>query len=353
MRKIAQSSPSASGPSDAKGGALAGYRPARILLATLALAVAALFLISCSGQDPMNTLAAEGEIARKQQDLFWLIFYWAVGVFVFVEGLLLIAVIRFRRKPGQGMPAQIHGNTRMEIAWTIIPSLVLVSIGVPTIFVIFDTAETPPEALRVNVIGHQWWWEFEYTDLDVVTANELHIPVGEAIALSLESVDVIHSFWVPKLAGKQDVIPRQPNPMWLRADKPGTYLGQCAELCGIQHANMRLRVIVQPRDEFDAWVSAQRTLAAPPPETLAPTITQCFACHTINGVPGAVGKIGPNLTHVGSRTTIAAGIMSMTDENLAGWLRDPQEKKQGANMQNLGLNDEQIAGLVEYLQSLK
>ena len=313
----------------------------------------ALLLVSCSARDPQNTLAAAGLIAQKQQDLFWLIIGIAAIVFVLVEGLLLITVLRFRRRPGQGMPPQTHGNTRLEIAWTIAPALILVVIAVPTVTTIFDTATTPPVALRVNVIGHQWWWEFEYPDLGVVTANELHIPTGEAIALALTTKDVIHSFWVPKLAGKTDLIPSRVNHMWIKSDVAGAYLGQCAELCGIQHALMRLQVIVQSRGEFDAWVKAQRAPGAPPPGELSGTITQCFACHTIQGVPGAVGKLGPDLTHMASRSTIVSGYLDNTPDNLKQWLETPQSLKQGALMPNMNLNPSQVAALVDYLQTLK
>lgn len=311
------------------------------------------FLVSCSAQDPQNTLAASGLIAQKQQDLFWLILGIAAIIFVLVEGLLLITVLRFRRRPGQGVPPQTHGNTRLEIAWTIAPALVLVVIAVPTVTTIFETASTPPLSLRVNVIGHQWWWEFEYPDLGVVTANELHIPVGEAIALELTTKDVIHSFWVPKLAGKTDMIRGRINTMWIKSDTPGTYLGQCAELCGIQHGLMRLLVIVQPRNEFEAWVKAQRAPATPPPGELSGTLPPCYACHTIQGVPGAVGKLGPNLTHVASRSTIVSGYLDNTLDNLKRWLEHPQSLKTGALMPNMNLNPSQVTALADYLQTLK
>lgn len=313
----------------------------------------ALFLTSCGARDPQNTLAASGFIAQKQQDLFWLILIIAIGVFVLVESLILFAVLRFRRRPGQAIPPQTHGNTRIEIAWTIAPALILVVIAVPTVTTIFETAATPPLSLRVNVIGHQWWWEFEYPDLGVVTANELHIPVGEAIALDLTSKDVIHSFWVPKLAGKTDMIPGRVNTMWIKADTADTYLGQCAELCGIQHGLMRLQVIVQPRGEFEAWVKAQRAPATPPGGELSGTIPACFACHTIQGVPGAVGKLGPDLTHMASRSTIVSGYLDNTPDNLKQWLETPQSLKQGALMPNMNLNPSQVAALVDYLQTLK
>lgn len=332
------------------------------LLAGLAL----LSTTACSPQDPQNTLAAVGQVARKQQELFWTIFWWAVGVFVVVEGLLVFTVWRFRRRPGQPEPAQVHGNTRLELAWTIAPTLVLASIAVPTVVSIFDLADTPPVALRVNVTGHQWWWEFQYPDLGVVTANELHLPVGEAVALTMESVDVIHSFWVPKLAGKQDIIPGSQRKMWLRGDSPGEFYAQCAELCGIQHANMKFRVKVQSREDFNRWVRDQRTPPGQPSgdevrgqQVFANVANQCITCHTIDGVPGAAGRTGPNLTHFGARGTLAAGMVDNTPQNLAAWLRNPDEIKPGNLMAeqfkraNIRLSEQDISALVTYLQSLK
>jgi len=269
--------------------------PSVILAASLLLLLAGFAGAGCSAQDPQNTLAAVGHVARKQQELFWTIFWWAVGVFVVVEGLLLFIVVRFRQRPGQPEPAQVHGNTRLELAWTVAPTLVLASIAVPTVASIFDLADTPAVALRVTVTGHQWWWEFQYPDLAVVTANEMHLPVGEAVDLTLESADVIHSFWVPKLAGKQDAIPGSQRKMWLRAaEGPGEFYAQCAELCGIQHANMKFRVKVQSRDDFNRWVRDQRTAPGEPTgeeargrQVFANPANQCIACHTIDGVPGA------------------------------------------------------------------
>ena len=326
-----------------------------VLVRILSLGILALLLASCTAADPQNTLAASGTIAKKQQDLFYLIIGIAAAVFVFVEALLLVTVIMFRRRPGQrGLPPQTHGNTRLEVGWTIAPALILVFIAVPTVGSIFDLAAKPAVALNVTVTGYQWWWRFEYPDLGVVTANELHLPAGENVYFNVTSRDVIHSFWMPKIAGKVDAIPGRINNMWARADTPGDYYAQCAELCGIQHALMRFRVIVQPRAEFEAWVKQQQAPAAPPPAALMPAIAQCFACHTIQGVPGAVGVIGPNLTHVGGRRTIAAGVLGNTAENLATWLRDPQAVKEGNFMKlPIPLTDQQITEVVPYLQSLK
>ena len=212
---------------------------------TLSLILGFLLLsTACFPSDPLSTFDARGPVARAQLNLFVLIFWVAVVVFVVVNGILLYTAIKYRRKPGQELPVQTHGNTRLEIAWTIAPAIILVFIAVPTITTIFETANTPPgDVMEVKVTGHQWWWEFEYPDLGVVTANELHIPVGETVNLTLESDDVIHSFWVPKLAGKTDMIPGNTNTMWFSADDTGEYFGLCAEFCGTAHAQMRFRVI--------------------------------------------------------------------------------------------------------------
>lgn len=328
------------------------------LLPIFLLGSTLVFLAGCSATDPQNTLSPAGDVARRIGDLYWQIFWWGVGVFVVVEGLLLFSVLRFRRKPGQDMPYQTHGNTRLEIAWTIAPALILVTIAVPTVRTIADLYQNPSsEALQVRVIAHQWWWEFGYPDLGIVTANEMHIPVGRIVKVSVESGDVIHSFWVPKLAGKKDAFPNKVNEMWFNASEPGEYFGQCAELCGASHALMRFRVIAQLEDEFEGWVKAQKTPPGPPVGEGAKGAelfarSACIGCHTIQGTP-AVGKAGPDLTHFGSRTTLAAGIMENTPENLAKWLRNPPAIKQGSLMPNLNLTEDQISALVAYLTSLK
>lgn len=327
---------------------------------------ALLLSMACSPSDPQNTLAAQGIVAKKQQDLFWVVAAWAAGVFVVVEALLLFTLWRFRHRPGQGEPHQTHGNTRLEIAWTIAPALVLITVAVPTVSLLWELAEPPRVAMDVRVTGHQWWWEFEYPGHGVVTANELHIPVGETVQFHLTSADVIHSFWVPKLAGKMDVIPGKTNTFWIRADSPGTYFAQCAELCGVQHANMKFRVIAQPRDQFEQWVRAQRTPARQPdpgtPEAAGLEVfrTNCIACHTVDGVPGAVGKVGPNLTHFGSRQTLAAGVVENNLQNLETWIADTSSLKPGVEMArtpmprfNQTLTPEQIQAVARFVAGLR
>ena len=241
-------------------------------LAAVALLVPlVILLVSCTTGETPNTLAPEGDVARKQRDLFNLALWPAVAVLVIVEGLLVFALIRYRQRRGQGLPKQVEGNTRLEIAWTIVPAVVLGILAVPMIAGIVDLAREPsPGALRVKVTGFQWNWMFEYQDITDAEGDplviigacpaacaEMHVPVGREIAVSLESADVIHSFWVPKLAGKLDAVPGRTNRMWFNAVTPGTYGGQCAEFCGLGHSDMRMFVVAESNEEFEAWVREQ------------------------------------------------------------------------------------------------
>jgi cytochrome c oxidase subunit 2 len=329
-----------------------------------ALLIALLPLLAALGctlqQYPQSTLHPQSEYAGWIQELLESLVFWVVVIFVVVEAALIVAVVRFRSRPGLPEPRPVHGHTPLEIAWTIAPALILAAVAVPTVATIFKTQSRPPEgALQVQVIGHQWWWEFRYPQLDVVTANELHVPEGRPVDLTLETADVIHSFWVPAMGGKRDVVPARKNRLWFTAAVADTFLGQCAELCGVSHANMRMKMMVLPPERFDAWVAAQR--AGPvEPDTAAAEAARgkqvymqagCIACHTIRGV--SAGVLGPDLTHVGSRTTIAAGMWENTPEHMARWIEDPPARKPGTTMLKLNLPPDQIADLVAYLQSLK
>jgi cytochrome c oxidase subunit 2 len=318
----------------------------------------ALALAACSPEDPQNTFATNGYVSEELARLWWIVFWPAVAVFVLVQGLILYVVFRYRRRPGHPMPVQTHGHTVFELGWTIVPTLILVGIGIPSVMTLFQLEEPPSSPLEVEVIGHQWWWEFRYPTLNVATATDLHIPVNQPVRVSLRSADVQHSFWVPRLAGKTDLLPPRVNHMWFNATQPGFYSGQCAELCGVQHAQMRFYVVAQSQAEFDAWVSAQRAAPAQPTgdaERGLQVITSggCIACHTIEGTV-ARGQIGPNLTHVASRSSLAGGILPNTPENLARWLHDPQEVKVG-NLMVLprALTEDEIRDLVAYLGTLR
>lgn len=336
-----------------------GRRRRYLQLALFTSALAALLAACTGGKDlPYNSLDPAGPVAQKQADLFWLVFWIAAIVFVLVEGMLVFALWRFRRRSPSDTPRQVHGNTKLEIMWTIIPALLLAGVAVPTVGTIFDLAESPAGAMRIEVTGHQWWWEIHYPSLGVVTANEVHIPIGEQVIMELGSEDVIHSFSVPRLAGKQDVVPGRTNTLNFAAYEPGTYRGQCQEFCGLSHAYMRFRVIAHTPDDFEAWVQAQLAEAAAPSDPAVEEIitTTCMTCHTVAGVESVSGPPSmpaPDLTHVGSRQTIAAGKLPNTAEGLATWLRDPPAVKAGSKMPDYNLTEDQIEALVAYLRSLK
>ncbi|HVL04544.1 MAG TPA: cytochrome c oxidase subunit II [Acidimicrobiales bacterium] len=317
-------------------------------------------LAACAENAPQDTLKAQGPIARQINDLMNPVFIVAGLVFVLVQGLVLFAVIKFRARPDSPEPQQIHGNTRLEVGWTLAPALILLAVAVPTIATIFDLAREPENPVHVTVIGHQFWWEYRYPDLGVVTANELRMPVGRPVELTLNSDDVIHSYWIPALAGKQDVVPGRNNRMQLIAEEPGHYLGQCAEFCGDSHANMRAKAIAMTPQDFDAWVASQRapSVKASPGtagEAGALLFSQkgCGGCHTVEGV--SEGTIGPDLTHFASRTTFAGSIYDTNDANLRRWLRDPQGEKPGNAMIIPGapLTPDEITELIVYLNTLR
>ncbi len=332
----------------------------RRLSALSATAVAALALGACGDQRlPQDTFDPQGPVARNLDNLIEPVFLIAGVIFVLVNGLILYAVIRFRRRSDDDAPRQIHGNAKLELAWTIGPALVLVPVAVLTLITVADIDRTPEGAdvVPVTVTGHQFWWEYTYPEHDVVTANELHIPAGRPIAITLESEDVIHSFWPPKLAGKVDVIPGRKNHMTIEADKPGTYLGQCAEFCGLSHANMRLRVVAHTPEDFEEWVRSNAEPARRPTQgeaaegALMFRQKGCASCHTVEGF--AAGELGPDLTHLKQRKVFAGATFAMNDQNLRVWLRDPPAEKPGSVMPNLGLSEDEITKLIAYLNTLK
>lgn len=330
----------------------------RVFLTTLVVGLG-LLLSGCAKNAPQDTLKPEGPLARKIDDLFAWPFWIAVVIFFLVEGLIVLALFRFRyREGGPDAPRQLHGNTRLEVGLTVAPALILAVLAIPTVGTILDLAEEPKNAMRIDVIGHQWWWEYKYPDSGVVTATDLHIPINTPVFLRMTSADVIHAFWIPKLNGKRDVIPGRIQTLRLFAEKPGTYLGQCTEFCGDSHANMRQRAIAQTRADFDRWVAAQKRAPRPPADDSDAgtglglfTAKGCAGCHTIQGV--SKGRVGPDLTHVASRTTFAGGIFATNARNLAIWLRDPPGEKPGSIMPNLHLSESEISSLVAYLETLK
>jgi len=354
-----------------------------LLIAFLPLA---LLLTGCDTNLPQSTLWSAGSVAQSQQDLFYLIFWIAVIIFVIVEGLLIYIMVRYRTKAGRenDLPEQTHGNTKLEIGWTILPVLVVIAVTIPTIRGIAETYE-PPKALAdspsitVDVVGHQWWWEYRYLntdgDVDFITANEMHIPVDTVVKLRLYSDDVIHSFSVPRLAGTRDAVPGRENIMWFDAKETGIFVGQCKEFCGDSHALMKTIVVAHNSGDYLEWAEIQRSGN----ENVAVESNAgwglfeskgCVGCHTIKGTT-AVGEIGPDLTHFGSRLTIASNALHKGKEgvtfteffdnptkdpeliNLKRWLQHPPEVKPGSLMPALGITDDEADILANFLENLK
>ena len=302
-------------------------------------------------------------------------------IFVVVEGVLVYCLLRFRRgrAAGTGEPPQVYGSKPIEIAWTVGPLLIVFVLVLVTIRAlwevnVFDGDAPRPlpgdHALFVTVVGRQWWWEYTYDhyngrEYGVTTANELHVPAGDGttarpVYLTLKSADVCHSFWVPRLAGKTDLIPGKTNHMWFQTDSPGLYVGQCAEFCGAQHANMLLRVVVDPPDVFDKWLDHEKEDAAEPSgddsraqEGEKVFLKQsCVNCHRVRGVTDKA-TYAPDLTHLMSRETLASGVIPNTPENLRKWVHDPQKIKPGCLMPAFGLSDAEMDQIVAYLETLK
>jgi cytochrome c oxidase subunit 2 len=325
------------------------------LLATLVLA-------GCDPHEfPQTTLLPRADFGRMADSVFRTTVLWAVVVFVLVEGALLYAMWKYRARPGAAEPPQTHGNTTLEVVWTMIPAFILAMIAVPTVRTIFLQAAVPgPDALQVEVVGHQWWWEFRYPKLGITTANELHVPVGRTVALSMTTGDVVHSFWLPQFAGKRDVFPNRQSHLWFKADVEGSFPAQCVEFCGEQHGRMAYRIVAQPAGDFDAWAANFNA----PPKSYADTtqkydpllvkgeqlFTQkgCVGCHSMYP---ALPLVGPNLHHIGSRQFVAAGTLKNTDENLARWIQHPQAWKHGVLMPELGLTDDEVHAVVAFLRS--
>jgi cytochrome c oxidase subunit 2 len=471
------------------------YHPRR-LAATLLAGAALLALAACSNTEyPNSVFTNHTEFNRDVGSLFNSLFFWGTIVFVLVEALLLYVIFKFRGRPGQAEPKHVHGNTTLEVLWTAIPAVILVFIAVPTVRTIFRTqAKAKPGALQVEVIGHQWWWEFRYPELGIATANELYLPTDRTVNFALKTADVLHSFWIPALAGKRDLIANHTNYLWFTPDSvPGasSWNGHCAEYCGASHANMKFRVYTVTPEQFASWTAGQKAVAAfgavaapgqsaapatvgapaaaaakaaqaanpqataaeaqvagapaggpsapgatpggsalPPagaapagaagttpaagaqpaaaggpgytypadrlpvhvrPSTPIPaslrfdetllargdaargqkiySSNSCIGCHYVNGNPMSIGKIGPNLTHIGSRNTLAAGLYPNDAKHLAYWLKNSRAMKPGVVMPTLGagetdpvtkqkvtaggLTDQQIADIVAYLQALK
>jgi cytochrome c oxidase subunit II len=282
------------------------------------------------------------------------------AIFVVVFSLLAYVMVKFRNRTRDAgrEPTQVYGSTQIELAWTVVPILIVVVLFLATARVIHGIQDSPKptKVFEVTAIGHQFWWEFRYPTLGIVTANELHIPVNMPAYLKLLSADTDHSFWVPQLGGKTDLIPNRVNEMWIAPQQTGIFLGQCAQYCGTQHAKMLLRVTVESPEEFDAWVRAQKQPAIQDEKEAAGRHvfenTSCLNCHAVEGTHG-VGRFGPDLTHLMSRQTIAAGAAENTQENLRLWIQNPDAIKPGSLMPAMKLNDVDLDALVRYLETLR
>ena len=333
------------------------------------LCLAVLFVKPVDAQSPTNIFSPAATPAHSIFGVAMLVLGVTLFIFLVVAGLLLYALIRYRNRPGDSNrePAQIYGSNQIELSWTVIPILIVVMLFLSTTRVILETQAIPKpdNAMNVTVIGHQFWWEYRYPQLGVVTANELHIPVSDPAHptptyLTMSSADVSHSFWVPRLAGKMDVIPNKINTMWIDPQHPGLYLGQCAQYCGTQHANMLLRVYAQTPADFAVWVNQQRQLAvrdftgnvkAAEGQTVF-MHNACINCHTVAGTV-ANGRFGPDLTHMASRDTIASGAIQNTPENLRAWIDNPNAMKPGSLMPAMHLNDHDLDLITAYLTQLR
>lgn len=348
---------------------------------------------ACTGgaeyvQTTFHPVSDFGEVVNR---VFFNTFAWTMGIMALVFALVLVVIVRFRERPGRAHPKQIHGNTALEITWTLIPALIVIMIAVPTVRTVFQIQRpAPPEALEIEVVGHQWWWEFRYPEAGIVTANQFYVPVGRPVHLRLSSADVVHSFWLPRWAGKRDVnpLPRatsgeaaRANHLVFTVDSAGRYRGQCAEFCGESHAIMAMYGVAVPPAEYDAWVRAMTdtlamnegaALQEQAASDLSPELvargrerflgSTCIACHAIAGTP-ARGAVGPNLTRFATRPTVGAGAAPLTLENVERWIRRPQDLKPGALMPGAndagggfpptGLTDDDIRAVAAYLMSLR
>lgn len=333
----------------------------------LPLLISSLLLLSsgCGAfQKPQSVLDPAGPVAGNQFHLMVLSIIVMTVVFAVVMGMLIWVLIRYRRRSGDDSdPVQEHGNMWIELTWTVIPLLILVFLAIPSVkstWVLAQPPETSPR-LHVTVIGHQFWWEFRYDDLGIVTANELRVPTGTVVDLTVESRDVIHSFWVPRLAGKIDAIPGRENRFWIEADEPGVYPGQCSQLCGPSHALMGMSVIAQKPEAFQGWVASMKKPFVAPGDPQARTgmdvfAKNCASCHTIAGTDFK-GTLGPNLTGIGSRNGIGAETLTMDRANLVRWIADASAVKPGVAMPSgrydLHLTDDQIRAVAAFLESQK
>lgn len=348
--------------------------PKRHRLIRVGLLVGAVLLLgACSligiEDAPLTTFEPAGPFSRQIDNLFWPVFWIATVIFILVQGAIFAAVFLFRDKEGAKEARQLHGSPKLEIAWTVIPALILAGVAVPTTAAIFDLTECGEDAIVIEVTGHQWWFEYHYPEAEINTANLMVIPTGQEICARLTSDDVIHNFWVPALNGKRYAIPGQVTELRLQADQAGEYWGHCAEFCGLSHSLMRARVQAVDPPEYEAWLASQQTVAATPEEGGAGydgfQVFQnkgCITCHTVrfeenSNIVGEDAFNGPELTHFASRNVFAGAILPKDGENRADalkrWLADPPAVKPGSFMPDLALTEQEIDALIIWLESLE
>ena len=325
-----------------------------------------LLLQSVRGAPNQSVLESSGPLAGRVESLWWFAFITATVVYLATIGALLWATARARRRErlGDALPPDHHRGMTRGITLGVAATVVILLVFLVTDLSVGRTLDPIPrkQPLTIELTGKQWWWDVQYADTSpqgrFTTANEIHVPVGEPVLFLLEATDVIHSFWAPNLAGKKDLIPGYTQSMWFQADTAGDYRAQCAEFCGMQHAKMALHVIAEPRAQYDRWVQSQRAPAKTPTDSAADRgrevflTGQCAMCHNITGTV-AGSRAGPDLTHLASRRTIAAGTLPNTRGALAGWIVDPQRVKPGAHMPPNQLAPADLDALLTYLQSLK
>jgi cytochrome c oxidase subunit 2 len=349
---------------------MANMRKSADAAARLSLIALALTIAGCAPGPGvhyrLDTLSPRSDLTQRFYDIFVGVTAIDVIVLIIVIAVFFLAIFVFSTRTGEPTELSWRTDVFLEVAWTAIPTIAVAAIAWPTVTTIMKTQPYTwsPDTLQVRVIAHQWWWEFRYPSTGVVTADEVHIPVNRQINFSMVTRDVIHSFFMPQIGGKRDVVPGQENHITLTANTPGEYWGQCTEFCGDSHANMRFRVFVDSPQDFEKWtkhqledpVKTQEGLAADGAKVFADA--PCAVCHTVKGVAGfspqyTYGFRGPDLTHFGSRGTLAGSIMDNTPENVAAWIRNPDKIKPGANMPTLGLSGHDLGALVAYLESLK
>ena len=336
-----------------------------VFLTAFLLAARLCFGASVDSSQTPNIFRPESTPADSISHLSLLVLTITGLIFLVVFSLIVYSIVKYRRRDGEDHrePPQVYGSNQVELAWTVIPVLIVLVLFLATARVIHSVqdAPQPPASIRVTAIGHQFWWEFRYASLGIVTANELHVPVSDPshptpTFLTLLSADTDHSFWVPRLAGKTDLIPNRVNDTWIDPRQTGIYLGQCAQYCGVEHAKMLLRVYVDSQEQFDKWAQEQKAEASSGNSAEAGRrvleSTGCINCHTVRGTV-ANGRFGPDLTHLMSRDTIASGIVPNTPDNLRKWIQDPDSMKEGCLMPAMKLSDDDLDALVAYLGTLR